>query len=324
MAMSKSSAANATLEPGRILVTGSTGFIGRNLLRYLDSNGFEVLGVGSQEGDLRSWENWVSLMENIQPNTLIHLAARSGGIKGNIRSPFDYFYDNLMILAQLTKVIQNYRLQQVIIPIGGCSYPDHAKGKFSERDLWTGFPHLASAPFSTARLMSTLLPIVFQESSTRIKVLIPGNAYGPFDNFNLQESHVVPGMIRKVYEARKYNKSEVVFWGTGNPVRDFVYVDDISKNIARVIQLNQNFSGLNISSGIGTRLSNLGKIICEKMNFQGTIVWNSTEPEGQMEKVFETDFAKSLGLDCLTSLEEGLSRTVNWFESNIETGEVRT
>jgi len=322
--MFKSEAAKMTLEPGRILITGATGFIGKNLLSYLDSNSFDVIGVGSQECDLRSWENWVSLMEKIQPDTLIHLAARSGGIKGNLKSPFDYFYDNLIMLAQLTNVIKNYRLKQVVIPIGGCSYPDQPKGKFSEKDLWTGFPHLASAPFSTARLMSTLLPIVFQEANTRIKILIPGNAYGPFDNFSLNESHVIPGMIRKVYEARKYDKKEVKFWGTGNPVRDFVYVDDISKNIERIIQINRNFSGLNISSGVGTRFSNLARIICEEMKFRGNVIWNSTESEGQMEKVFETEFAKSLGLDCSTSLEDGLSKTIDWFESNIETGEVRT
>lgn len=198
-------------ESQKLLITGRTGFFGRNLIEVLRKSEFNYVGVSTSDGDLREWSSWKRLFEMHRPSSVIHLAAKSGGIKSNLNNPYNFFYDNLAMLTNLTRALNEYELEQVVVPIGGCSYPALAQGPISEEELWRGFPHSASAPFSTVKLLSTLLPQVFQ--NRRINIIVPGNMYGPFDNFSLEDSHVIPGMIRKIHIAKVEKKNEVFFLG---------------------------------------------------------------------------------------------------------------
>lgn len=309
------------LQDLKLLITGASGFFGRNLTSLLDKNGISYVGVCSDDGDLREWNSWSKLIDKYQPTGIIHLAARSGGIKGNLKRPFDFYYDNLAMLTNLTRMLNNYQFKKVIVPIGGCSYPADAESPIAENILWRGFPHKASAPFSSVKLLTTVLPQVFQ--SQKINIIIPGNMYGPYDNYSLEDSHVIPGMIRKFYIAKTNGLKEVVLWGSGLPIRDFVYSEDICQATLDVLFHSNCPEVLNLSTGIGTRLRDLAIQIREIMEYDGDIVWNSSEPEGQMTKIFDTDRAASTGIFCKTDLKTGLQRTINWFYEAVPKGAVR-
>lgn len=305
----------------KLLVTGASGFFGRNLTSVFDKNGISYVGICSDDGDLREWNSWTRIIDKHKPTGIIHLAARSGGIKSNLKYPYDFFYDNLAMLTNLARLLDGYKFQRVIVPIGGCSYPADAKSPITESLLWTGFPHRASAPFSTAKLLTTLLPQVFEDQS--INIIVPGNMYGPHDNYSLEDSHVIPGMIRKFYKAKMSGVNEVVLWGSGLPVRDFVYAEDVCQATLNILSRSNCPEILNLSTGIGTKLKDLAAQIGEIMEYKGKIIWNSHEPEGQLTKVFDSGLAASSGIFCRTDLRTGLKKTIDWFYGAVSKGAVR-
>lgn len=303
----------------RIVVTGATGFLGRNLMPILQEKyGVEnVVGLSSKDYNLMIPEEVKKMFEEQKPTILIHLAAYSGGIEANRLFPADFFYKNILLTTLVFHEAAMHKVKKMIYPIGGCSYPANAKSPIDETQMWEGFPQIESAGYAIAKKTGIVASLTYrQQYNLNSVVVIPGNMYGEYDNFNLREAHVIPACIRKIYEAKINNLDEVVIWGSGKPIRDFVYVKDVANIILWFIENFNETGPINISTGIKTSIKDLVEMIKGIIDYKGRIRWDTTKPDGQMEKIFNPAKLNSLGLYCKTPLIEGLRKTIAWFEKN--------
>lgn len=305
----------------RILVTGATGFLGRHTMQALEkAYGSKVVkGVSSRDYDLMKPDDVEAMFRNEKPDVVVHLAAYSGGIGANRTYPADFYYRNTLLTALTFEQSARNKIGKLIYTMGGCSYPAKATSPIDETQLWNGYPQPESAGYSTAKMMGTVASRSYREQyGLNSNVLIPGNLYGEYDNFTRLDSHVVPAMIRRYYEAQRDGLEEVVMWGTGKPERDFAYAADVAALIPWFIENYDTSEPVNISSGTRTPIRTLAETIAKLVNFQGTIKWDTEKPDGQMVKIFDTARLSGLGLSCDTPLEEGLTRTIDWFAKNYD------
>jgi GDP-L-fucose synthase len=222
----------------RITLTGSRGFLGRHLLPVLDRlyRG-SVTAVSRADYDLTNPEAVRAMFRDLQPEVLIHLAAYVGGIGANRDYPADFFYRNTLLSALVFEEAARFGLRKLIYPMGGCSYPAAAKSPIDESQMWDGFPQPESAPYSVAKKLSLIASEAYRRQyGLNSVVIIPGNMYGEYDNFSRQGSHVIPGLVRRFYEAKVAAEPEVAVWGSGTPVRDFVYAGDVAAAIPFFIE----------------------------------------------------------------------------------------
>ncbi|NCA83233.1 MAG: NAD-dependent epimerase/dehydratase family protein [Opitutae bacterium] len=310
----------------RILITGSTGFLGHHLMPVLRAafSGAELVGVGRRAGDLREPGAAARLLRETRPDCVIHLAAKSGGILANQAQPADYFYDNLAMNTQMFHEAWRAGVRKLVAFMGGCSYPATARSPIGEDQMWSGHPQIESAGYSMAKKMLLTQSWAYRaQHGFNSIVLIPGNVYGEWDNFNLNEAHVVPALIRKTIEARERGDSSIVAIGTGRPVRDFVYAGDVAATLPWFIRNYDSSEPVNISAGGRIAVRDLFAAVCRATGFAGGIAWDSSRPDGQMERVYDVARLHALGLSCATPLEEGLRRTARWFEEARQAGTVR-
>lgn len=306
----------------KIVVTGSTGFLGSHLMPILhDTYGKEhVKGLSSRDYDLMDFSQARQMFEDLQPEVLIHLAAYSGGIGANRKYPGDFYFINTILTANCFELAARYGVKKMIYPMGGCSYPSTASSPIGEEQMWQGYPQRESAGYSSAKKMGIVASHSYRtQYGLNSVVLIPGNMYGPFDNFRNEESHVVPGMLRRYFEAKRDKIPKVTMWGTGAPVRDFVYAGDVAALIPWFIENFNETGPVNLSSGTTTSMKELAEIIREMTGYEGEIEWDTDKPDGQMIKIFDVAKLKSLGLSCPTPLKEGLRLTAQWLEKNYDT-----
>lgn len=308
-----------------ILITGATGFLGHHIEPVIRSNyRNNIITVGSSDYDLTHESNVEKIYKDINPSIVIHLAAHVGGIGANQAYPADFFYRNIMINSMTIHYACLCGVKKLLTFIGGCSYPALAENPISENQMWSGYPQMESAPYSVAKKMALVQSEAYRRQyGFNSIVLIPGNVYGECDNFSLQDAHVIPAMIRKFYEAKLKQNDSVILWGSGKPVRDFVYAADVAKVIPYFVENYNTSEPINISTGLGVSIKELAQIIKELIGYKGQIIWDTSKPDGQMNKIFSADKLKSLGLSCPTSLKEGLTRTINWFTDNYSIGKVR-
>jgi GDP-L-fucose synthase len=306
----------------KIVVTGATGFLGSHLMPILDEKYGKdnVKGLCSKDYNLMDATNVKQMFEDLHPEVLIHLAAYSGGIGSNRKYPGDYYYKNTILTAHCFEYAARYGVKRMIYTMGGCAYPHDAQSPINEEQMWQGYPQEESAGYSCAKKMGIVASRSYRtQYGLNSTVLIPGNMYGPFDNFRNEESHVVPGMLRRYLEAKRRGDKEIVMWGTGTPVRDFVYAGDVAATIPWFIE-NYNETGpINISSGTTTSIRELAETIKEMVGFHGEIKWDTDKPDGQMIKIFDVAKMKGFGLSCPTGLAEGLKITAEWLEKNYDT-----
>ena len=310
----------------RILVTGSTGFLGHHLMPRLKSAfpKAEIIGVGRRDADLLEPGAPARLLRNTQPDCVVHMAAKSGGIITNIKRPAEFFYENVVMNTHMLHDAQQAGVKKFVTFKGGCSYPSDARSPIDESQMWAGYPQIESAGYSVAKKM-----LLTQSWAYRVQhgfnsiVLIPGNVYGEWDNFNLEEAHVIPALIRKYMEAQERQAPTITAFGTGKPTRDFVYAGDVMATIPWFIQNYNSSEPVNISAGRRISIRELAETVKKVTGFAGEIVWDATKPDGQMDKIFDVTRLHSLGLSCDTSLEDGLRRTTDWFRQARERGEVR-
>jgi GDP-L-fucose synthase len=307
---------------GPVLVTGASGFLGRHVLPVLREryNGERVIGLSSCDYDLTDAGAVNRLFEENQPALVVHLAGYVGGIGANRRWPAYFFHRNLLLMAHMFHAAAAFGVRKLIYPMGGCSYPANAASPIGESQMWEGYPQPESAAYSSAKKMGIVASEAYrQQHGLNSVVMIPGNMYGEYDNFRAAESHVVPGMIRRFYEAKLVGAPQVECWGSGSPTRDFVYAGDVARCVPFFIEGYDSSEPVNISSGSTTMICELAETIRELVGYEGTLVWDRTKPDGQKFKIFDVTRQTSLGLTCPTPLREGLRRTVEWFTANYQT-----
>jgi GDP-L-fucose synthase len=310
----------------KILITGATGFIGTNLINRMKTLGYSNLAaVSSRDYDLLKQENVKRMFTEIRPDIVVHLAAYVGGILANKSYPADFIYRNLTINTQVIHEASAFCVEKLMTCIGGCSYPNTAQSPISEESLFNGLPAKESAPYSMAKAIGFLQVKSYREQyNLNGIVLVPGNVYGPHDNFSRDNSHVIPGLIRKIYDAKKSKEKRFVAWGTGKPVRDFVYIQDAVDGLIKALEEYNGPDLINISSGIPTSIKELVGLIAKLSDFDGEIVWDASKPDGKAYKIFDvTRMRNILNYECRTSLKEGLEKTIEWFNQNYGKGIIR-
>jgi GDP-L-fucose synthase len=306
----------------RVLLTGARGFLGRHTLPVLQRRyGAEnVVAVSSGDYDLMDRAEVERMFDEAAPDVVVHYAAYSAGIGANRAYPADFYYRNTILTAHTFEIAARRKIQKLVYPMGGCSYPAKAGSPIGEDQLWTGYPQDESAGYSTAKMMGTVAARSYRRQyGLNAVVIIPGNMYGEHDNFSAMDSHVVPAMIRRYYEAELNGAREVVMWGSGRPQRDFVYAGDVAATIPYFIETyDDSEQPINISQGRPTEIKELAETIAELVHFKGEINWDASKPDGQMIKVFDPSRLNTLGLSCDTPLRVGLQKTIDWFARNYE------
>jgi GDP-L-fucose synthase len=249
---------------------------------------------------------------------VFHLAGLIGGILANKERPAEFCYQNLLLSTTVLHEAWKAGVQKYITLIGGCSYPGNAPSPIREDTLWNGYPQPESAPYSLGKSMSVLQAQSYRRQyGFNAVVLVPGNLYGPNDNFDLQSSHVIPALIRKFLEAKAAGQSETVAWGSGRPVRDFVYVEDACAAIKLAAEAYDDADIINLSSGMPTSIRELVETVAELTGYRGKIRWDASKPDGQMHKLFDvTRMRERLKFTPRVALREGLQRTIDWYKAN--------
>lgn len=305
----------------KILLTGSTGFLGRHARPVLEQQyGREnVASVSSSDYDLMDSSAVRRMFEDIQPDVVVHLAAYSAGIGANRAFPADFYFRNTVLTALTFEEAARQKVEKLIYTMGGCSYPAKASSPIDEEQLFCGYPQPESAGYSTAKMMGVVAARSYrQQYALNATVLIPGNLYGEFDNFRNGESHVVPAMVRRYFEAMRTGAPEVEMWGTGAPTRDLTYAGDVAGLLPFFIDCYDEVGPVNLCTATSTSIRTLAETIAHLVGYKGEIKWDETKPDGQMVKIFSNERMKALGLSCDTSLEEGLRRTISWLARNYD------
>lgn len=305
----------------RIVMTGATGFVGRNLQEAMAVAGYtQVVPLSSRDYDLLEQSEVRRMLREQKPDVVIHLAALSAGIKANKERPAEFFYRNLMMTTMVMHESYLAGVKKLMTCMGGCSYPAKAPSPIKEEYMWDGYPQPESAPYSTAKKMSIVQAEAYRRQyGFNAIVLVPGNLYGPYDNYNLNDSHVIPALIRKVFEAERRGEKQIVAWGSGAPVRDFIYSRDAAKALVLALETYDAPEIINISSGVQTTIKELYGLVTELCGFKGEVVWDTSKPDGQMYKGFDVTRMKTvLGFNEITPLRQGLQETIAWFRANYD------
>ena len=305
----------------RVVVTGGAGFLGRHLVERLsDYEGVEVFVPRSQDYNLVQSQDVLRMLKDYRPEMVIHLAAVVGGIGANQKNPGRYFYENLMMGTQL---IEQSRLNGVekFVALGTvCAYPKFTPVPFREDDLWNGYPEETNAPYGLAKKMMLVQAQSYREQYGYNTIfLLPANLYGPGDNFDLETSHVIPALIRKCVEARRKVSPFVEVWGSGNVSREFLYVKDCAEGILRAAKDYNESEPVNLGTGREVLIRELVEMIARLTGFTGEIRWQKDKPDGQPRRQLDVTRAfEKFGFRAQTSFEEGLRRTIDWYESTLD------
>lgn len=300
----------------RIVVTGGAGFLGSFVVQRLMARGALVFVPRSDKYNLVDRTDCRRLVADTQPDLVLHLAARVGGIGANRANPGRFFFENLMMGVQL---IEECRVADVpkVVAVGTiCAYPKFAPVPFKEDDLWNGYPEETNAPYGLAKKMLLVQSEAYrQQYGFNSVVVFPVNLYGPGDNFDLETSHVIPAMIRKCVSARDDGAKEVVLWGDGTPTREFLYVEDCAEGILLAAERYDGSEPVNLGSGVEISVRELAELVARMCQYGGKFVWDRTKPNGQPRRRLDVNRARErFGFEARTSLEEGISRTVAWYE----------
>jgi GDP-L-fucose synthase len=299
-----------------VTVTGGAGFLGRVVVRELESLDADVRVIRSADFDLRDADAARAAVEGA--DIVIHLAARVGGIGFNRRNPGPLVYDNLSMGINVFEQARLAGVRKLVAACSVCAYPKFTTVPFSEDELWSGYPEESNAPYGLAKKMLIVLSDAYRRQySFDSCVPVLANLYGPEDNFDLEDSHVIAALIRKFVEAQDEGRDEVTLWGSGEPSREFLYVGDAARALILAAERLETSQPINIGTGIETRIRDLAETIRELTGFSGEIVWDTTMPDGQPTRYLDVSRARELiGFSAEVSLEDGLARTVESFRAN--------
>jgi len=295
-----------------VLITGAHGFVGRNLLSYMKSLDCTLITPTRKELDLVNQKETSDFFASNNMDIVIHLAGLVGGIAANNSRLGDFFYQNVMAGINTLHYSHVNGVEKFVGLAAGCGYPDVAI-PFKESDFWNGFPDKNSYGYSMAKKNLITQSWAYRDQyGFDSTMLIPANLYGPYDNFDLETSHVVPALVRKFVEA----EDEVVIWGSGKASREFIYVEDICKAIVESCEVKDLRGPYNLGTGVETTIKELIEAVSTATGFNGKIVWDSSRPDGQNRRYYDmSEFRKDIGEVPSTPLLEGIQKTVNWYKS---------
>ena len=300
-----------------VLVTGGGGFLGQHVVAKLNAAGcVKVVASSKSEYDLREREQIVRLLTNAKPDLVIHLAASVGGIGANQSHPAEFFYDNAIMGIELIEQARRLNVRKFVCLGTICAYPKFAPLPFCEEDLWNGYPEETNAPYGLAKKMLLVQSQAYrQEYGFNCIYLLPVNLYGPKDNFDPQTSHVIPALIRKMLEAKTRGERTVTLWGTGTVSREFLYVEDAAEAILLAAERYDKPEPVNVGSGNEISIRELAALLCKLTGFEGELVWDRTQPDGQPRRRLDVTRAeREFGFLARTSLAAGLRQTIEWYE----------
>jgi GDP-L-fucose synthase len=312
--------ASAAPDPGfwsgkRVVVTGGAGFLGKPTTALLRELGAEVSVTRSAEHDLRDREATFTALEGSE--VVLHLAANVGGIGFNRRNPAPLAHDNLAMSLNVFEAAKELGIQKLVAAGSVCAYPKFTPVPFSEDEIWNGYPEESNAPYGLAKKMNFVLSDAYRRQyGLDSCVPVMANLYGPGDNFDLEDSHVIAAMVHKYAVATERNEPEVVLWGTGEPTREFLYVDDAARALLLCAEKLDVSDPVNIGTGTETRIKDLAETISDLAGYGGKTVWDSSRPDGQPKRYLDVTRARELiGFEAEMPLEEGLRRTIESFRA---------
>ena len=305
-----------------VLITGGSGFLGSHVVEELRSrtDAADVFVPRSEEYDLRNREDIRRALEDSGADVVIHLAATVGGIGANREHPGRYFYDNAVMGIELMEQARQFGVEKVTLIGTICSYPKHTEVPFSEEDLFDGYPEETNAAYGIAKkALLTQSEAYRKEYGFNSIYLMPVNLYGPRDDFDPETSHVIPAIIRKCVEACERGRDSITAWGTGEPTREFLYVEDAAQGILDATERYDGSDPVNLGSGMEISIRELVELIADLTGFEGEIEWDTSKPDGQPRRRLDTSRAKErFDWTASTDFRAGLRETVAWYEANRE------
>jgi GDP-L-fucose synthase len=302
----------------RVLVTGGGGFLGSHLVARLREDGLDPFVARRRDYDLTVAADVERLYTDARPELVIHLAAEVGGIGANRANPGRYWYANLMMGAHVIEQSRVHDVEKTVLLGTICAYPKFAPVPFREDDLWNGYPEETNAPYGVAKKALLVGAQSYRDQyGTNAIYLLPVNLYGPRDNFDLETSHVIPALIRKMIDAQDRGSHEIVLWGDGSPTREFLYVDDCAEGILLAARTYDGAEPVNLGTGEEIAIRALAELIGELTGFEGDISWDTTKPNGQPRRRLDVTRAEErFGFRAGVDLRDGLARTIAWYREH--------
>jgi GDP-L-fucose synthase len=300
----------------RICVTGGAGFLGSFVIEKLRQRGATDIFVPLIEDyDLVKLEDIQRALDLSRPDVIIHLAAHVGGIGANRERPAEFFFDNLMMGTQLMHEAWKRGVEKFVAIGTVCAYPKFTPIPFREENLWDGYPEDTNAPYGLAKKMLLVQAQAYRQQYGYDAIyLLPVNLYGPRDNFDPKTSHVIPALIRKFLEAKERGEKEVSVWGDGSPTREFLYVKDAAEGIVLAAERYNESEAVNLGSGMEISIKDLVKLIARMVGFEGSLVWDTSKPNGQPRRALDVSrAAQFFGFKAQMDFEEGLRQTIEWY-----------
>ena len=300
-----------------VTVTGGRGFLGHALTGMLDDLGAAVTAPPSHEYDVRVAQATRALVDGAE--IVFHLAGRVGGIGFNTRNPGPLAYDNLVMGCNVFEQGRLAETGKLVAACSVCAYPKFVEVPFSEDDIWNGYPEESNAPYGVAKRMLIVLSEAYRRQYGFSSVVpVMANLYGPHDNFDLEDSHVIAAMVRKFVEASDRREPRVVLWGSGKPTREFLYVDDAARALLLMAERHDSSDPVNIGTGRETSIAELAETIAAATGFEGEIVWDTSRPDGQRRRTLDVSRAeREFGFKAEIDLSEGIRRTVEYYREHL-------
>jgi GDP-L-fucose synthase len=302
-----------------VLVTGGGGFLGSHLVERLQDEGVEPFVARRSDYDLTMPEDAERLFADASPDLVFHLAAEVGGIGANMANPGRYWYANLMMGTHVLEQSRRAEVDKLVLVGTICAYPKFAPVPFREEDLWDGYPEETNAPYGVAKKALLVGAQSYrQQYGLNTVFLLPVNLYGPRDNFDLENSHVIPALIRKMLVAQDRGEDEVTLWGDGSPTREFLYVDDCAEALQLAAARYDGAEPVNLGTGEEISIKQLAEVIAAETGFDGRIVWDTSKPNGQPRRRLDTSRAeREFGFRAKTPFRKGIKETVAWYRTSV-------
>ena len=300
-----------------ILVAGGSGLVGSAIVRELKRLNQNVIGISSKDVDLLDRNRTFEFINNLKPTAIIDSAAKVGGIGGNNSYPVEFLSQNLQIQSNLMDAAHAAKVSKFVFLGSSCIYPRDCAQPIKEEYLLTGELEQTNSAYAVAKIAGIeLIKSYRKEYGYKWISVMPTNMYGPNDNFDLENGHVLPVLIRKFVEAKRSGSGKVTLWGSGSPLREFLHVDDLAKAVVLCLDKYDDSKQINIGSGQEVSIKDLADKISKAVGFVGEIIWDSSKPDGTMRKVLDSSKIANLGWKPLISLDQGIASTVEWYLQN--------